>query len=354
VSAIRLRGVGKAFGPTPVLVDVDLDVDDGSMTAILGASGSGKTTLLRLVAGFEDLDAGSIAIGGRVVDDTRRRIRSQHREVGYVPQEAALFPHLSVRGNVGFGVARGDRARVGELIDLVGLGGLERRYPHQLSGGQQQRVALARALAIRPRVVLLDEPFGALDAALRVGLRRDVARILSETGTTTILVTHDQDEALGLADRIAVLQAGRVVATGDPRSLYAEPPDTLAATSVGDANLLPATLAGGRASCDLGDVEADTDGAVVPDGPGRLLLRPEQLMVHLGPVPDARPAVVLDCQYHGHDALLDVALGDGAGRHLLARVPGTLEVRPGQPVWIEVAGPARVWAGAAGAGAEDS
>jgi iron(III) transport system ATP-binding protein len=345
MSAICLRGVGKSFGSTRVLADVDLDVADGSMTAILGASGSGKTTLLRLVAGFEDIDAGTITIGGRVVDDTHRRIRSQHRGVGFVPQEAALFPHLTVRGNIGFGVARRDRGRVTELIDLVGLGGMDRRFPHQLSGGQQQRVALARALAIRPRVVLLDEPFSSLDAALRVGLRRDVARILAETGTTTIIVTHDQDEALGLADQIAVLRSGRVVATGDPRSLYSEPPDTLAATSVGEANILPATLAGGRALCELGDLKADPDGDDVPDGPGRLLLRPEQLLIHLGATADTVAAVVVDCQYHGHDALIDVALGDPGGARLLARVPGTLVVTPGQPVWIEVVGPARVWAG---------
>jgi iron(III) transport system ATP-binding protein len=348
MSAISLRGVGKAFGSTPVLADVDLDVADGSMTAILGASGSGKTTLLRLVAGFEDIDSGSITVGGVVMDDTHRRVSSQHRGVGFVPQEAALFPHLTVRGNVGFGVARRDRDRVEELIDLVGLGGMERRFPHQLSGGQQQRVALARALAIRPKVVLLDEPFSSLDAALRVGLRRDVARILAETGTTTIIVTHDQDEALGMADQIAVLRAGRVVATGDPRSLYAEPPDTLAATSVGEANILPATLVGGRALCELGDLKADVDGEDVPDGPGRLLLRPEQLLVHLGAAADATAAVVVDCQYHGHDALLEVAVGDASGRRLLARVPGSLVITPGQAVWIEVQGPARAWGDEAG------
>ena len=233
MSTIELRGVAKRFGATPVLTDVDLVVPDGTTTAVLGASGSGKTTLLRLIAGFEQVDTGTISIDGRVVDDGVRSVRAQHRGVGYVPQEGALFPHLTVLGNMGFGVPRGDRARAKELIELVGLGGLGRRYPHQLSGGQQQRVALARALTIRPSVVLLDEPFSSLDASMRTGLRRDVARILAETRTTTVLVTHDQNEALALADRIAVLRQGRMVVSADPHELYRDPPDLTAATSIG-------------------------------------------------------------------------------------------------------------------------
>ncbi|HTT85889.1 MAG TPA: ABC transporter ATP-binding protein, partial [Acidimicrobiales bacterium] len=212
MSTIELRGVAKGYGATPVLYGVDLTVADGSVTAILGASGSGKTTLLRLIAGFEQVDAGLVRIGGRVVDDGSRSVRPQHRGVGYVPQDGALFPHLTVMGNVNFGVPREERADTRQLIELVGLEGLERRYPHQLSGGQQQRVALARALAIRPGVVLLDEPFGSLDASLRAGLRRDVARVLADAGATTVIVTHDQDEALALADQVAVLRGGHVVA----------------------------------------------------------------------------------------------------------------------------------------------
>ena len=228
-----------------MLTDVDLVVPDGSTTAVLGASGSGKTTLLRLIAGFEQVDAGTVAIDGRVVDDGVRSVRAQHRGVGYVPQEGALFPHLTVMGNVGFGVSRRGRGPGSqELIELVGLGGLGRRYPHQLSGGQQQRVALARALTIRPSVVLLDEPFSSLDASLRTGLRRDVARILAETHATTVLVTHDQNEALAFADRIAVLRHGRMVVSADPHELYRDPPDVTAATSIGEANILPADGAG--------------------------------------------------------------------------------------------------------------
>ncbi len=175
MSSIELRGVCKSFGAVRVLSDVELTVASGSITAVLGASGSGKTTMLRLIAGFEQLDSGTIAIAGRLLDDGRRSVRPQQRGVGYVPQDGALFPHLTVARNVGFGLARGGRSeKTRELLGIVGLEGLEHRYPHELSGGQQQRVALARALAIEPNVVLLDEPFSSLDASLRVELGRDV------------------------------------------------------------------------------------------------------------------------------------------------------------------------------------
>jgi|HubBroStandDraft_3_1064219.scaffolds.fasta_scaffold13370_2 iron(III) transport system ATP-binding protein len=211
MSTIELRAVSKSFGRTPVLSGIDLTAPAASVTAVVGASGSGKTTLLRLIAGFEQIDAGAIAIGGRVLDDSRRTVRPQYRGVGYVPQDGALFPHLTVTANIGFGLPRGERGVAAQrLLELVGLAGLGRRYPHQLSGGQQQRVALARALAIRPSIVLLDEPFSSLDAELKLELRRDVAQILAETTSTTVLVSHDRDDVLALADQIVVLEDGRV------------------------------------------------------------------------------------------------------------------------------------------------
>ncbi|MDQ6606337.1 MAG: ABC transporter ATP-binding protein [Actinomycetota bacterium] len=343
MSAIELVQVTKGFGATPVLAGVDLEVPAGSVTAVLGASGSGKTTLLRLLAGFDQVDSGTIAIGGSLVDDGRRMVRSQHRGVGYVPQDGALFPHLTVKGNVGFGLSRGERSGVAELLRLVGLGDLERRYPHQLSGGQQQRVALARALAIRPRVVLLDEPFSSLDAALRSELRRDVARILGETGTTTVLVTHDQDEALGLADQIAVLGEGRVLACADPRELYRDPPDVAAAASIGEANILPAHTRADVASCALGSVSLPADGGRLSDGPCRLMLRPEQLVLHASQRDGAARASIVEVQYHGHDALAHVRLSQNGHETLLARVPGELALARGQEVWVEVVGLARAW-----------
>ncbi len=343
MSTIELHGITKSFGATSILRGVDLVVSEGSVTAVLGASGSGKTTLLRIIAGFEHVDAGRVSIAGRIVDDGSRAVPAQHRGVGYVPQEGALFPHLTVMGNIGFGVPRAERSRLGGLVELVGLGGLGRRYPHQLSGGQQQRVALARALAIRPSVVLLDEPFSSLDASLRTGLRRDVARVLAETGTTAILVTHDQGEALGLADQVAVLRQGRVVASTDPYALYQEPPDAVAALSIGEANLLLAEVRGSTARCVLGAVVVDNGDGAPPAGPVRLLLRPEQLVLHADATLGGVAAVVTDTQFHGHDTLVDLVVEQPHHQELLARVPGDVVVAPGQAVWVQVQGAARAW-----------
>jgi iron(III) transport system ATP-binding protein len=345
MSAIELRGVCKSFGAVRVLGDVELTVTGGSITAVLGASGSGKTTMLRLIAGFEQLDSGTIAIGGQTLDDGRRSVRPQQRGVGYVPQDGALFPHLTVAGNVGFGLARGQRAeKVRELLELVGLEGLERRYPHELSGGQQQRVALARALAIEPNVVLLDEPFSSLDASLRAELGRDVAAILRARASTAVLVTHDQGEALALAEEIAVLKDGRVLARDTPRALYRDPPDLLAAGAIGEANILAAEVRGERASCALGEVSLYRNGNGRLAGAARLLLRPEQLTLQLEATGGAAYARVLELRYHGHDALVRLALEHPDRETLLARVPGDMALEPGQEVWVRASGPAHAWA----------
>jgi iron(III) transport system ATP-binding protein len=353
MSAIELHQASKAFGTTRVLERVDLDVPERSITAVLGASGSGKTTLLRLIAGFEALDGGSIAIGGRLVDDGSRSVPAQHRGVGYVPQEGALFPHLTVRANIGFGLGRNERDRVGELLDLVGLRELARRYPHQLSGGQQQRVALARALAIGPSVVLLDEPFSALDASLRSDLRRDVARILSETATTTVLVTHDQGEALAMADQIALLADGAVIAAGAPRRLYHDPPGLEAAASIGEFNLLQAQASGATARTALGEIAIVGPQSQAVQGRCQVMLRPEQLEIRFGDGNAAAghaatgsaetAAEVLEVQYLGHDALARLRVEQDGTPVLLARIPGELRLEPGQAVWIAVTGPGRAW-----------
>ncbi len=343
MSAIELRSAVKRFGDTVVLTSVDLSAPEGSITAVLGASGSGKTTLLRLIAGFERLDSGSLSIGDRIVDDGVRAVAPQRRGVGYVPQEGALFPHLTVAGNVAFGLPRGKRASIEDLLELVGLSDLRRRFPHQLSGGQQQRVALARALAIRPNVLLLDEPFAALDAPLRNELRRDVARILTEAGATTILVTHDQDEALSLADQVALLHDGRVIAAARPRELYRDPPSVDTATSIGEVNILAAHTSSGYARCALGLVPVRRNGSEGLDGPSRLLLRPEQLTLHLEDPGDATHGEVVEVQYYGHDALARLRLIDDGGDAVLARVPGDLEIERGQRVWVKVLGRGRAW-----------
>ncbi|HXC45095.1 MAG TPA: ABC transporter ATP-binding protein [Solirubrobacteraceae bacterium] len=345
MSTIELCSVCKSFGAVRVLSDVGLTVAGGSITAVLGASGSGKTTMLRLIAGFEQLDRGTIAIGGQLLDDGQRSVRPQQRGVGYVPQDGALFPHLTVAGNVGFGLARGQRVeKARELLGLVGLEGLEHRYPHELSGGQQQRVALARALAIEPSVVLLDEPFSSLDASLRAELGRDVATILRARATTAVLVTHDQSEALALADEIAVLKDGRVLARDSPRSLYRDPPDLLAAGAIGEANILAAEARGERASCALGEVALSTNGRGLLVGTVRLLLRPEQLTLHLELTSGAARARVLELRYHGHDALARLMLEHPDRETVLARVPGEMALERGQEVWVSAGGPAQAWA----------
>jgi iron(III) transport system ATP-binding protein len=340
---VQVAGLYKSFGEHPALRGVDLDVPVGSFTAILGPSGSGKTTLLRIIAGFDRMDAGTVTIGGQLMDDGRRFIRPQRRGIGYVPQEGALFPHLTVADNVGFGMPRRKRNGIVHLVELVGRQGLERRDPHQLAGGQQQRVALARALAIEPKVVLLDEPFSSLDASLRDGVRRDVARILNEANATTILVTHDQDEALGLADQIAVLNEGTIVADAEPRALYANPPDLAAAVLIGDANVLAAEIHRGRAQCALGTIDVAPSETDLRDGSARLLLRPEQLVLALEADVASVAATVVEMQYHGHDALVRITV-DTLGRETFsARVPGDLALSEGQPIWVSVQGSGRVW-----------
>jgi iron(III) transport system ATP-binding protein len=335
MTRIELSGVDKAFGGQPILHDLELAVPDGTLTAILGASGSGKSTLLRLIAGFDHVDRGCIRIGDRIVDDGTRRVHAQHRGIGYVAQDGALFPHLTVAGNVGFGVPRHDRGRVAELIELVGLDGLEKRYPHQLSGGQQQRVALARALAIGPTVLLLDEPFSSLDALLRVDVRRDVARVLAEAATTAILVTHDQDDALSIADQVAVLENGRLAGAGSPRDLYDAPSDARVALRLGEVNVLHADIHGRTAQCALGALTLSARSEASKHA--TVLIRPEQIRVQAVATSDAVQARVERFEYYGHDAVATLTLSGGVGP-IVVRLPGRQLLRPGDPVWVTVHG----------------
>ncbi|HSZ30399.1 MAG TPA: ABC transporter ATP-binding protein [Pseudonocardiaceae bacterium] len=348
-AAVELRAVSKAYGAHPVLRGIDLDVPTGTITAVLGASGGGKTTLLRLLAGFDTADTGTIALHGRTVDDGRRALAPEHRRIGYVPQEGGLFPHLSVAANIGFGLPRAARRRrVAELLDLVGLPDLGDRAPHQLSGGQQQRVALARALAPAPQLVLLDEPFSALDAGLRAHLRTDVATALRRSGTTAVLVTHDQDEALSIADLVAVLRDGRIVQAADPATLYQQPVDAEVARFVGEANLLAGHVLGRIAHSPLGEHPLRTDSPQVA-ATALIMIRPEQLQLRPAALRDPAGAVtgrVLHRDYHGHDTTITLAITTTAPTngtpaeqtHILARATGT-DALPGSLVTITVAGP---------------
>ncbi len=278
MTLLALQSVRKSYGNVVALDGVDLDTTAGSRTAIVGPSGCGKTTLLRIIAGFEAPDAGRVTLGGVVLADGANAIAAHRRGIGFVAQDGALFPHLSIADNIGFGMARDEARRlqrIAELMEMVGLPPvlLERR-PHELSGGQQQRVALARALARRPCLMLLDEPFSALDADLRVTTRKAVAALLEAAGMTTILVTHDQAEALSFADQVAVMREGRFLQVGPPRELYLRPRSPMVATSLGEAIVLPAQLTNGWAECALGRIVVDDRRRF---GAAQVMLRPEQV-----------------------------------------------------------------------------
>jgi iron(III) transport system ATP-binding protein len=342
---VTVTGLHKAFGSHAVLAGVDLEVPAGSLTAILGPSGSGKTTLLRLMAGFERADAGLIRIGDTLVDGPGVNVAPERRRIGYVPQEGSLFPHLTVQANVGFGLPARERrgGKVPSMLEAVGLGGLGKHYPHQLSGGQQQRVALARALAIEPAVVLLDEPFASLDPQLRASIRDDVQDIFRRAGTTAVLVTHDQDEALSVADRVAALRDGRIAQCAAPADLYRRPADAELASFIGDANLLDGVLAGGVVSTFLGRLPVDAPApAAAREGPVTVLVRPEQ--IDLRPDGDGIAARVVSYDYHGHDAVVHVRPErDAEGRTIIVRVAGGTPLPVGSPVTLRARGPVFAW-----------
>ena len=303
--AVDCCGVTKSFGPTVAADHIDLEVSRGEILALLGPSGCGKTTFLRLLAGFERPDGGCIELAGRVVADGGRFVPPERRRVGVVFQDYALFPHLDVGANIGFGLRRTETDRVPEVLDLVGLAGLAGRYPHELSGGQQQRVALARALAPRPDLVLLDEPFSNLDAALRSRVRAEVRDILRTAGTTAVFVTHDQEEALSLADRVAIMRSGRILQVDTPERVYTRPADTFVAVFVGGANLLHATSDGQAVDCALGRIHPLTRPRA---GRALLMVRPESIRLRMDP--DAA-ATVQATTFYGHDQLVEVILADG-------------------------------------------
>ncbi len=291
--------------------DLSLTLRTGELLAILGPSGCGKTTSLRLIAGYEHAEAGELALWGEPVAGARTHVAPERRGVGMVFQDYALFPHLSVAQNVAFGL-RGSRlrsgrrqaekreTRVGEVLATTGLSGLAKRNVHELSGGEQQRVALARALAPRPRLLLLDEPFSNLDPALRAQVRTELRAIVKQAGTTALLVTHDQEEALSIADRVAFMWAGRIEQVGTPDEVYLHPETLHAARFIGDANIYHLPVQQGRVTTLFGEYEAPTGATSCA-----VVLRPEDLQVQAGGI----PGHVVEREYYGHDQVLHVALG---------------------------------------------
>jgi iron(III) transport system ATP-binding protein len=333
--AIELRSVRKSYDGQTLAVDqVSLAVPEGRLLALLGPSGCGKSTLLRLIAGLEQPDAGEIAIAGRRVAGSGTWTPPEARHVGLVFQDGALFPHLTVGQNIAFGLQGAGRVeqarRIQELLELVDLNGMEQRYPHQLSGGQQQRVALARALAPSPPVMLLDEPFANLDAALRRELAAQVEQIVHRAGATTVFVTHDQEEALSIADLVAVMEAGHILQLGTPRAIYEQPATRAVAAFVGEATFVAAEASDETAHSAIGTLKL----AKPAQGMVEALLRPENVEVLRDP---SAGAVVEHATYLGYDQIVDVRIPDGTlVRARLRPRPG---LQAGESVRLQVIAP---------------
>ena len=333
---LAIDAVAKSQGRHAVLQDVSVTVASGALLAILGVSGAGKTTLLRLIAGFDMVDRGSIAIGGIIMAAANLHVPPERRRIGYVPQNGALFPHLTVAQNIGLGVPKAARDEtVTRLLDRLGLTpDLARRMPAQLSGGQQQRVAVARALAPRPRLVLLDEPFSALDPGLRAETAAAVVAALTATDSTAVLVTHDRAEAFSLGTEVAVLRGGKIAQRGKPEELYRRPVDLGIAAFLGDANILPGIAWNGIARCVLGELPAEG-----PEGEVEILIRPEQVrLVSFGA---GTCAIVAGVTYFGADAMVSLAVSPDVS--LSTRVVGHELPRVGTQIALRIEGEVRLF-----------
>lgn len=298
---LEIRNLSLSYGSNQILTDLNFSAEQGELTAVLGASGAGKSTLLRLIAGFEAPSSGEILIDSQLVSSPSSVLAPEKRGVGIVPQDSALFSHLTVAQNIAFGLPRGSDARVRELLELTDLTAYADRKPASLSGGQAQRVALARALAPRPKLILLDEPFSALDAELRVRLREDVRRVLRAENASAILVTHDQEEALSLADKVAIMRDGQIVQSGSPTEIYNSPVDVGIATFLGDAVLVRGRIEGDKVVTDLGKLS--TLNSVVDGQLGVVAIRSENFYLQPNAAGDSQ---VINRVFFGHDAVVEV------------------------------------------------
>jgi iron(III) transport system ATP-binding protein len=345
IPRLEVRHLTRTFGGRPVVDDVSLTVAAGQVTCLLGPSGCGKSTTLRMIAGVERPDAGTVLIDGRPVYSDAVNLPPEARSVGLMFQDFALFPHLTVAQNVAFGLT-GERSaktrRVDELLDRVTLTGYGPKHPHELSGGEQQRVALARALAPRPRVMLMDEPFSGLDNRLRDGIRDETLEVLKEEGTAVLLVTHEPDEAMRMADEIALMRGGRIVQQGAPYNVYNAPVDKAAAAFFSDINVIRGTSRGALTDTPFGAflTPGHADGAQVD-----IVIRPQHLKIDFdragrGPNPTpqdgtAARGTVTRARYLGRESLVEFAM-DFDDLRLTASVPGVFLPKPGTVLWLMI------------------
>ena len=335
--SLNLEHVSHRFGNLLAVDDVTLSVEPGEIVCLVGPSGCGKSTLLRVAAGLEPLQQGRVSVGSETMADATVTVPPEQRNVGLVFQDYALFPHMSVRDNIAFGLREMSpaerRARTGRALERTGLARWADTYPHELSGGQQQRVALARAIAPRPRVVLLDEPFSGLDAQLRHRVRDDAAGILRESGVATLMVTHDSEEAMYIADRIAVMREGRIRQLGLPDDIYLSPADAFVAAFFGDVNRFRGTVSGAGVATPLGKVGANgfADGTEVD-----VLMRPEAL--ELATSDGGAPATVESARFLGRTSLIDVYIGGGEAIPVRIRVAGRQLPAKGTQVFVRQSG----------------
>lgn len=334
MTALKIDGLTVTYANRPVLNELSLQVPSGAFATVLGPSGCGKTTLLRAIAGFLNPFSGTIRFGDQLVSVSSIVVPPERRKVGYVAQEGALFPHLTVSENIAFGITDNKIKSdlVAELLELIGMSKFAKRMPSELSGGQQTRVALARAMAPEPKVMLLDEPFSALDAALRDELRTEVSELLKQRKTTTLMVTHDREEALVVADVVALMRRGQIVQTGTPAEVYHNPVSPEVAVSTGDVLLL------NSAKDDAGNINSVLTPAKLgaEQIAGKLVIRPEE--IRLKAADSGILAQVVDLDYYGHDAVVHL---EAAGERINVRITGAMKVKVGDQVGLEHVGPIR-------------
>ncbi len=344
MTSLEVSHLEVSFGEKLILDDLSFSLKEGQIAALLGPSGCGKTTLLRSIAGLIQPTAGTIRFGKQLVSLSSLVMPSHKRKIGYVPQEGALFPHLTIAENIAFGLDKSlftkDQIRhtIKEMLQLIDLQGFEKRMPSELSGGQQTRVALARALAIKPAIVLLDEPFSALDAELRGDLRSDVIDLLRAHQTTAILVTHDREEALVSADIVALMRDGKIIQQGTPEDVYSLPISPAIAVSTGDALVLSASQSSDGSTHYLFNSSA-AKGSV--SSQGQVVIRPEEIKISRTISPDSISGVIAKIEYYGHDAMITISV---AHESVMVRIPGPFDFHVGDQVALEHVGPVRYFA----------